>query len=189
VTESDTHPAETLRAGLSKRIVALLICLAIFAVVLDQVTKTIVVATMFEGQVVALIPGVAEFKFVRNPGAAFSFASGQAWVFSLLAIVVTGVIVWVARRIRSRAWAVVFGLLLGGTLGNLIDRLFREPGFGRGYVIDFIYLPWMMPAIFNVADIAITTAAVVFAILILRNIGLDGKKSITAPRTKTPADE
>ena len=189
MTESDTHPAESARARLSKRIIALLVGLAVFTVVLDQATKSIVVSTMTEGQVITLIPGVAEFKFVRNPGAAFSFASGQTWIFSVLAIVVTAVIVWVARRIRSRAWAVVFGLLLGGTLGNLIDRLFREPGFGRGYVIDFIYLPWMMPAIFNVADIAITAAAIVFAILILRNIGLDGKKSITKARTKTPAHD
>jgi len=173
----------------STRILALLVGLAALTVIVDQVTKSVVVATMTEGQVITLIPGVAEFKFVRNPGAAFSFASGQTWIFSVLAIVVTCAIIWLARRIKSRAWAVVFGLLLGGTLGNLIDRLFREPGFGRGYVIDFMYLPWMMPAIFNVADIAITVSAVVFAILILRNIGLDGKRGENKPRTKTAADE
>ena len=175
------------RSTLSVRVLVLLAALAGLTVALDQITKSIVVATMTEGEVITLIPGVAEFKFVRNPGAAFSFASGQTWVFSILAIAVTVAIIWLARRIKSRAWAVVFGLLLGGTLGNLIDRLFREPGFGRGFVIDFIYLPWMMPAIFNVADIAITAAAITFAILILRNVGLDGKRNSAKSAVK-PAD-
>jgi signal peptidase II len=170
---------------LHRRVLVLLFGLALGVLVLDQLTKFIVVKTMIEGQTIVLIPGVAQFIFVRNPGAAFSFAGGQTWIFSILAVAVAVGLVWVAPRIRSRAWAVVFGLLLGGTLGNLGDRLFREPGFGRGHVVDFIDLPWLMPAIFNVADIAITTSAVMFIILIFMGVGLDGKR---AERTKpTPS--
>ena len=154
----------------------LLLGLAVLTVILDQTSKAIVVATMFEGQQITVINHVLYLIFVRNPGAAFSLVSGQTWIFSILAVTVTGVIIWGIRRIRSRAWAVVFGLLLGGTLGNLIDRLFREPGFGIGHVIDFINMPWLMPAIFNVADIAISTSAVMLVILVLLGIGLDGKR-------------
>ncbi len=157
-------------------VLVLLASLALGALAIDQITKAIVVSTMVEGQTIVLIPGIAQFIFVRNPGAAFSFAGGQTWIFSLLAVAVTVVIIWVSRRLASRAWAVVFGLLLGGTLGNLADRLFREPGFGIGEVVDFINLPWLMPAIFNVADIAITTAAVLFGVLILMGLKLDGSR-------------
>jgi signal peptidase II len=78
-----------------------------------------------------------------------------------------------ARRIRSLAWAAVFGLLLGGTTGNLFDRLFREPGFGLGHVIDFIQI-YLFPAIFNVADVGITSAMALFILLTIRGVGLDG---------------
>ena len=69
-------------------------------------------------------------------------------------------LIWFARRIRSVAWAALFGLLLGGTLGNLTDRLIRPPGFGVGHVVDFILVPWLLPAIFNLADTAIVTSMV-----------------------------
>jgi signal peptidase II len=84
--------------------------------------------------------------------------------------------VWFARRIHSVAWALVFGLLLGGVLGNLTDRLLREPSFGLGHVIDFISTPWMLPAIYNVADISIVSSMVLFMILTIRGVGLDGTR-------------
>lgn len=180
MTESTEHSQAQ---RLHRRVLTLLFGLAAGVLVLDQITKFIVIKTMTEGETVVLIPGVAQFIFVRNPGAAFSIAGGQTWIFSILAVVVAAGLVWVAPRIRSRAWAVVFGLLLGGTLGNLSDRLFREPSFGRGHVVDFIDLPWLMPAIFNVADIAITASAVMFIILILLGVGLDGSRST---RSKEP---
>jgi signal peptidase II len=186
VTASTESPDFSAPAGLKVALVWLLGGLALLTVALDQATKAIVVATMTEGQQITVIDHVFYLIFVRNPGAAFSMISGQTWIFSILAVAVTGIIVWTIRRIHSRAWAVVFGLLLGGTLGNLIDRLFREPGFGIGHVIDFLNLPWLMPAIFNVADIAISTAAVMFILLVLLGIGLDGKRS---RRSNAPVTE
>lgn len=183
-----TQPARPVNAAPKKKyawpLVGLLLGLAVLTLVVDQVTKSIVVATMFEGQSITVLNHVLYIIFVRNPGAAFSMISGQTWIFSILAVVVSAVIVWALSRIQSKSWAVVFGLLLGGTLGNLSDRLFREPGFGVGHVVDFINLPWLMPAIFNVADIAISAAGVTFVLLVLLGIGLDGKrarKSVTTP--------
>ncbi|HLP22917.1 MAG TPA: signal peptidase II [Microbacteriaceae bacterium] len=148
---------------------------------IDQGCKAIVVSVMTEGVVVPVLGPVLQFQFVRNPGAAFSFASGMTWVLTVLAAVVVAVIVWAAPRIRSRAWAVMLGVLLGGVLGNLTDRLFREPGFGLGHVIDFIAMPWLMPAIWNIADMAILTAMSIFLVLNIRGVRLDGSRPGAEP--------
>jgi len=141
---------------------------------LDQLGKFLVVTNLTEGEVVPVLGTVLQWQFVRNPGAAFSLASGMTWIFTILAAGVITFIVWFARRIRSIAWALVFGLLLGGVLGNLTDRLLREPSFGLGHVIDYISTPWLIPAIYNVADIAIVSSMVLFMILTIRGVGLDG---------------
>ena len=163
-------------------IVLALIALGIYA--LDQISKILVVDMMTEGQIVRVLGDVLQLHFVRNPGAAFSLASGSTWIFSIIAAGVVVFIVWFARRIRSFAWAVVFGLLLGGVLGNLTDRLLREPGFGLGHVIDFLSTPWLLPAIYNVADMSIVSSMVIFMILTIRNIGLDGERIVEKPKTE-----
>jgi signal peptidase II len=169
------NPEKPARAA-SWRVIGLLLGLMAGVVALDQITKSIVVEVMVEGQPVHVVGNIVIFEFVRNPGAAFSFASGSTWIFSILAAAVTVVILWIARRLRSVGWAVALGLLLGGTVGNLSDRLFREPGFGVGWVIDFINLPWLMPAIFNVADIAITGSVIVLVIMVLTGRNVDGTR-------------
>lgn len=158
----------------------MLVLLAVAALVIyviDQVTKMLVVANLTEGQPVKILGDFLVFDFVRNPGAAFSLASGSTWIFSILATAVTAAIIVFARKISSLAWAVVFGLLLGGTLGNLTDRLFREPSFGEGHVVDFISMPWMLPAIFNVADIAIVSSMILFVLLTIFGINIDGTRT------------
>ena len=158
----------------------MLVLLGVAALVIyvtDQLTKMLVVRDLVEGQPVHVVGDFLVFMFVRNPGAAFSLASGSTWIFSILATVVTAAIIFFARKIRSLAWAVVFGLLLGGTLGNLTDRLFREPSFGEGHVVDFISMPWMLPAIFNVADIAIVSSMILFVLLTILGINIDGTRN------------
>lgn len=143
----------------------------------DQFTKYLVVSRLTLEETIPVLGDVLQFHFVKNPGAAFSMASGSTWIFSILAsAVVIGIVVF-ARKIRSRAWAIVIGMLLGGVLGNLTDRLFREPSFGLGHVIDFIYTPWMMPAIYNVADILICCSMVLFLILTFMGINMDGTRT------------
>lgn len=152
-----------------------LVALAVFAI--DQTAKHLVSTGLTLGEDVHVLGDVLILHYVKNPGAAFSLASGSTWIFSIIAACVVVAVVWFSRRIRSTAWALFFGLLLGGTLGNLFDRLFREPSFGLGHVVDFLYTPWLLPAIYNVADIAICTAMGLFVILSLRGVNLDGTRT------------
>jgi signal peptidase II len=177
--------ARNVPANLSPRALLVLGLVALGVYALDQLSKYLVVLQLTEGDVVPLLNGVLELHFVRNPGAAFSLASGLTWIFSIIATGVVVFIVWFAGRIRSIAWSLVFGLLLGGVLGNLTDRLLREPGFGVGHVVDFISTPWLLPAIYNVADMCIVGSMILFMILTIRGIGLDGTR-VTAKSAEEP---
>ncbi|GAA4146544.1 signal peptidase II [Leifsonia shinshuensis] len=154
---------------------AILAVVALCVYLVDQIAKVLVVSNLYEGQQVEVLGQLLQFHFVKNPGAAFSIGSGSTWIFSIVGVGVLGFVIWYAPRIRSMAWAVLFGLLLGGLLGNLTDRLFREPGFGVGHVVDFLQIP-LLPAIFNLADVAIVSSMVLFLIITLRGIGLDGRQ-------------
>ncbi|MDP9028404.1 MAG: signal peptidase II [Actinomycetota bacterium] len=153
----------------------------------DQLAKYLVVTHLQEGQLVPVLGQLVQLHFVTNSGAAFSLASGFTWILSIVAVGVVVFIVWFSRRIRSIGWAVVFGLVLGGAAGNLTDRLFRQPGFGTGHVVDFVQI-YGFPAIFNIADSGIVVAMALFLILSLRGIGLDGRKAVYT-RVKRSADD
>lgn len=159
---------------------------ALMVFIADQLSKMWVMNTLTEGASEPVLGDFLQFYFVRNPGAAFSISSGTTWVFSILAAAVSMVIIVFSRKIHSVAWAVVFGLLLGGTLGNLTDRLTKANGdgvleFGNGLVIDFISTPWMMPAIYNIADIAIVSSMCLLVLLTLLGFHIDGTRE---PRKK-----
>lgn len=156
--------------------IVLLVVVAVLVAVADRLAKAWALASLPENTPVRVLGDLLILRRVANPGAAFSFASGSTWVFSVIAVGVIVFLVWFARRIRSVAWAVLFGLLLGGTIGNLIDRLTRPPGFGVGHVVDFILVPWLLPAIFNVADMAIVTSMSLFVLLTLLGRGIDGTR-------------
>jgi len=173
VTKAST-PALSFRA----LVVLAIVALVVYAI--DQVTKILIVQNLAEGEQSPLLGELLQLHFVKNSGAAFSLGTGMTWIFSIVAVAVAVFIIIFARRIRSWAWAVLFGLLLGGTIGNLTDRLFREPSFGQGHVIDFLQL-WAFPAIFNIADSAIVASMALFIILTLRGVGLDGKRTVKTP--------
>lgn len=117
---------------------------------------------------VKVIGSFLQFTYVRNSGAAFSFGEGGTIFFSFFAIAVLIFIAKFAPVITSKGWAIVGGLLLGGILGNLSDRLFRSPGFLRGHVIDWIQIPhW---PVFNIADSSIVIAALIAIYLSIKNI-------------------
>jgi signal peptidase II len=149
-------------------------------VVLDLASKLVVVATIAPGEDIRVLGGLLYLTQWRNVGAAFSFAEGATVLFSLVAVLVAVVIVRTARRLYSTGWAVTLGLVLGGALGNLIDRIFRDPGFLRGGVVDFLsvfgpdarYFP-----VFNVADSAITCGGILGVLLALRGIEFDGTRA------------
>ena len=165
----------------------LLLVLAVGILVTDLVTKVIVVATIEPGADIRLLGGALYLTQLRNVGAAFSFAEGATVLFSLVAVVVAVVIVRTARRMYSTGWAVTLGLVLGGALGNLIDRIFRAPGFLRGGVVDFVSVfgpDGSVWPVFNVADSAIVCGGVLGAVLALRGIEFDGSRA----KDRSPAD-
>ena len=151
--------ASTSRSKVSVGALAILAAVALCVYLVDQIAKVLVVSNLYEGQQLEVLGQLLQFHFVKNAGAAFSIGSGSTWIFSIVAVGVLGFVIWYAPRIRSVAWAVLFGLLLGGLLGNLTDRLFREPGFGVGHVVDFLQIP-LLPAIFNLADVGIVAGVV-----------------------------
>jgi signal peptidase II len=151
--------------------------IAVLVWLVDQGTKALAVARLTGRGRIEIIGDAFSFQLVRNPGAAFSMATGATWVLTVIALVVVVTIVRIARRLGSTGWAVALGLLLGGAIGNLTDRLTRAPGFFRGHVVDFMEFPhW---PVFNVADSCISVAAVLIALLSLRGIGIDGRVQLS----------
>lgn len=151
-----------------------LIALAVGVLAVDQVSKAWALSALEEGVRHPVLGDLLGIQLLFNPGAALGLATGTTWLLTLIALVVVVVIVRVARRLGSMGWAIALGLLLGGAVGNLIDRLVREPGVGRGHVIDFIaYGNWFVG---NVADIAIVVAAGLLMILSFRGVALDGTR-------------
>jgi lipoprotein signal peptidase len=157
----------------------LLIGLALAVLALDLATKLLVVATIDRGEDIRTLGGLVYLTHARNTGAAFAFAEGATVVFTVIALVVAVVIVRSARRLFSTGWAVALALVLGGAVGNLVDRFFRDPGFLRGGVVDWISVfgpDGEHYPIFNVADSAIVCGGVLGALLALRGIEFDGSR-------------
>ncbi|MEY3856437.1 MAG: hypothetical protein RLZZ193_86 [Actinomycetota bacterium] len=140
----------------------------LFGVAWDLATKIWAVENLSYRSNIKIIGEFFQLTYVRNPGAAFSFASGATVFLSLFSLLVMIAILHYSVKITSRGWAVVLGLVLGGILGNMVDRIFREPGVLRGHVIDWLQLPnW---PVFNIADMAIVFAALISMVLTARNI-------------------
>ncbi|WP_336029674.1 signal peptidase II [Geodermatophilus sp. FMUSA9-8] len=175
------QPEDAARATPARRPrTRLLLALAALLFLVDLATKLLVVATIDRGENIRLLGGLVYLTHARNTGAAFSFAEGFTVVFTLIAAVVAVVIVRAARRLFSTAWAVALGLVLGGALGNLVDRVFRDPGFLRGGVVDFVsvFAPnGEVYPIFNVADSGIVVGGLLGAYLALRGVEFDGTRS------------
>ncbi|MFK4789564.1 signal peptidase II [Microbacterium sp. ZW T5_56] len=168
---------------------AIIASIALVALAADQFTKHLVLQNLQEGVWVNVIGEFLRFTLTFNPGAAFSMGEGVTWIFSLaLAGVAIAIVVLMLTRVKSRLWAVVLGALLGGVLGNLTDRLFRAPGFLVGHVVDFINTPWMMPAIYNVADMFIVTSMISIAIIVLVGIRMDGSREAKVEATSATAE-
>jgi signal peptidase II len=138
----------------------------------DVVSKIAVVATLSDRPPVRVIPHVLTLTLTRNAGAAFSVGSGSTILFTAVALAVVVVIVRTAQSLGSPGWAVALGLLLGGALGNLVDRIVRAPGPLRGHVVDWLELPhW---PVFNLADSAIVAGGLLAVLLASRGVELDG---------------
>ncbi len=152
---------------------------AVVAVALDQWVKWLSTENLDERNPVRILGGLIYLSLLRNSGAAFSFGSDYTWVFPLITLVVIGWIGFMAARLRSLPWALALGLVLGGALGNLIDRLFRAPGPFHGHVVDMISLFGPRGeyfAVFNIADSCLTVGVVLAVLLELTGRQRDGSR-------------
>ena len=159
---------------------ALFATVAALALSADVISKVLVVATVSPLRPERLLGGAVYLVLARNGGAAFSVGTGATILFTAVAVIVISTLVRIAGRLRSAGWAVALGLVLGGALGNLIDRLARSPGVGRGHVVDWISLfanDGHIWPIFNLADSAIVSGGVLAAILAVRGIEFSGDRS------------
>jgi signal peptidase II len=157
----------------------LFIAVALVLITLDQFTKNLAIATLKLGIDYPVLGEVLSWRLIYNDSAAFSLGFGQTWILAVIAAAATLATIWYSRRITSRSWAVMAGIFLAGVVGNLIDRLIREPSFGNGHVVDFIKIPFNFP-VFNLADIFIVSMAILSVIRVFRGENLGG----IAPRVK-----
>ncbi len=168
---------------------SLVVGIGVLGLVVDQITKAVVLAVLDPAHPIPLLGGLITLQLLRNSGAAFSMGEGLTVGLSIIAIAaLIGVLAWFVPKVRHPGWTAAMGLLVAGISGNLTDRLFRDPGPFQGHVIDFIQVPYF--AVFNVADICITAAAVVVIWLtLITKVGFDGTPfSDSAPAAGTSAD-
>jgi signal peptidase II len=183
LTGADPSPSgpAPVPTGSRRRLFGVLLVLAGVTLALDQATKVWALASLTPGDPVPLVGSWIRLNLIRNPGAAFSLGNSATWLLTAISVAILVWVVIASRRVGTTAWAVALGLLLGGAIGNLLDRLLREPGPGRGHVVDFI--DYFGLVIGNVADIAIVVAAGLIAVLAYRGIPISGR-----PRPTEPAD-
>ncbi|MFI9610210.1 signal peptidase II [Streptomyces sp. NPDC052023] len=155
-----------------RRRIAVLFAVAGFAYALDLISKMIVVAKLEHHEPIEVIGDWLRFEAIRNAGAAFGFGEAFTVIFTVIAAAVIVVIVRLARKLYSLPWAIALGLLLGGALGNLTDRIFRSPGVFKGAVVDFIAPKHF--AVFNLADSAIVCGGILIVLLSFKGLDPDG---------------
>lgn len=169
--------------------VTVLLATAVLAWLADLGTKHLALAELSDREPVRLLGGAVYLSLTRNSGAAFSLASDHTWVFPLVTAVVIGWIGWMAARLRSLPWAISLGLVLGGAVGNLTDRIFRAPGVFVGHVVDMVSLfdPYgQVWPIFNLADSALVSGVVLAVLLELTGRQRDGTRLRSRPKAGDP---
>ncbi|MBM0258093.1 signal peptidase II [Micromonospora sp. 4G55] len=171
-----------------RKAVVVLVSIALAALLADLFTKHLALVTLDDRGPVRLLGGAVYLTLTRNSGAAWSIGADHTWVFPLITIGVVGWIVWMAVRLRSLPWAVSLGLVLGGALGNLTDRIFRAPGHFVGHVVDMVSLfdPYgQVWPVFNLADSALVSGVLLAVLLELTGRQRDGSRA----GTQRPADD
>jgi signal peptidase II len=184
-----TTPVPKLSPVHRARTLALMLGLAAVVLAADQISKALALDHLPGHPPVRLLDGLITLRLTFNAGVAFGVGTSYTVFVTLLVCGVIACIIRTARRLRSLAWTIALGLVLGGATGNFADRLFRSPGPLRGRVVDWINLPHF-PWTFNIADSSITCATVLMAILAIRGLRIDGTHAPhpTAPQER-PGNE
>ncbi|GAB2950977.1 signal peptidase II [Micromonospora polyrhachis] len=189
----DTPPDPAERPGhpSRRRAVLILAATAVVALLADLGTKHLALATLEDREPVRLLGGAVYLSLTRNSGAAFSLGSDYTWVFPLITTVVVSWICWMAVRLRSVPWAIALGLVLGGALGNLTDRIFRAPGVLVGHVVDMISVfdPYgQVFPIFNLADSSLVCGVILAVLLEFTGRQRDGTRIRSGDGEPAPDD-
>lgn len=154
-----------------------MVTVGVTVIVADQLSKLWAVSALTGRAPITVIPGLIDLRLHYNPGAAFSIGRGSTWIFALAAAGAVVGILYYGRRLGSLGWTLGLGLMLGGAASHLLDRLFRDPGFARGHVVDFINYKGFFVG--NIADIILAGAAGLLLILNIRGIQIDGTREAT----------
>ncbi len=153
------------------------------SVIIDQVSKVIVVTCMELYESIVIIPKLFSFTHIRNFGAAWGMFSESRWVFiaaTSIALVILPIILYRCRRMHT-LFSVSLSLIIGGAAGNMIDRVFL------GYVVDFLEFTFIDFPVFNIADVCIVIGTILMALYILffdKNLFLDKKKETISKKEK-----
>jgi signal peptidase II len=173
-----------------RRVLTVFSAVALFVLVVDQVTKYLAVVRLEHHEPVRLLWGAVYLTLVRNSGAAFSMGTRYTFVFPVVTLGVVAGIAWMVRRLGSVPWALALGLVLGGALGNLSDRVFRSPGPFVGHVVDMVSVfddAGQKFPVFNAADSALTCGVVLIVLLELTGRRRDGTRA--SADTPAPVEE
>ncbi len=167
----------------------LFVLVAVLAVSTDLITKSLIVAHIKStSDGVRLLGGAVYLVQARNSGAAFSVGTGATVALTIISLIVAVVIARAATRLASTGWAVSLGLVLGGAIGNLVDRFFRAPSPGKGHVVDWISVfandGHVFP-IFNVADSCIVVGGCLAVLLSLLGVDFRGSRGSAATKQAT----
>jgi signal peptidase II len=157
----------------------LYLIVALVLIGVDQFTKNLAIASLELGVNYEVFGEILTWRLVYNDSAAFSLGFGYTWILAIISAIAALATIWFARRITSVSWQIMTGIFLAGVVGNLIDRLIREPSFGNGHVVDFIRIPFNFP-VFNLADMFIVSMAILTVIRVYRGENLGG----VAPKKK-----
>jgi signal peptidase II len=157
----------------------LYLVVALVAITIDQFTKNIAIASLELGTSYPVLGDLLSWRLLYNDSAAFGLGFGFTWILAVISAIAVLATIWYSRNLNSISWSLMIGVFLGGVVGNLIDRLIREPSFGNGHVVDFIRIPMDFP-IFNLADTFIVSMAILTVVRVMRGENLGGIE----PKTK-----
>ncbi|MDR9443376.1 MAG: signal peptidase II [Microbacteriaceae bacterium] len=153
----------------------LVLGLSLFLVFIDQLSKFLIEDRLSPGESINIIGDLLRFTLIYNDSAAFSLGVGATWPLTIISSIAVLALIWFGPKSKSFIWLIISALVLGGATGNLIDRLFREPGFANGHVVDFLQIPFNFP-IFNLADSFVVIGVSLALIRTFRGDELGGGK-------------
>jgi signal peptidase II len=157
----------------------LYLVVALVAITVDQLTKNLAISSLELGTSYPVLGELLSWRLLYNDSAAFGLGFGYTWILAVISAAAALATIWYSRKLESISWSLMIGVFLGGVVGNLIDRLIREPSFGNGHVVDFIQIPFNFP-IFNLADTFIVSMAILSVLRVMRGENLGGIE----PKTK-----